>query len=109
MVVYCGSYVMLYIFSVHSGIWAFDFSIPTDYPFNPPKVILKDRIYHPNIDLEGKICVSALRPWNPTYSIQMILFGLIFLFSNPNPEDPLNTEVRLFLYFLFLLYHNSKI
>jgi ubiquitin-conjugating enzyme E2 M len=74
------------------GIFEFKFDVPTKYPFEGPKVTCIDRIWHPNIDLDGGVCVSVLRPWKPTYSIQIILFGLLFLFSHPNPNDPLNEE-----------------
>jgi len=74
------------------GLYEFKFDIPSKYPFDGPKVICVDKIYHPNIDLEGKICVNVLRPWKPTYSIQIVLFGILFLFTHPNPNDPLNNE-----------------
>jgi len=79
------------------GLWAggnftFKFVLPPKYPFEGPKVTCVDKIYHPNIDLDGGVCVSVLRPWKPTYSIQIVLFGLLFLFSHPNPHDPLNNE-----------------
>jgi ubiquitin-conjugating enzyme E2 M len=74
------------------GIFEFKFSFPEDYPFHGPKVSLLDKIYHPNIDLDGGVCVNVLRPWKPTYSTQIVLFGLLFLFTHPNPNDPLNQE-----------------
>jgi len=74
------------------GIFEFTFEIPAKYPFDGPKVQCIDKLYHPNIDLEGKVCVNVLRPWKPTYSVQIVLFGLLFLFSHPNPNDPLNNE-----------------
>jgi len=76
----------------YGGLYEFKFSIPSDYPIGGPTVICVDKIYHPNIDLEGKICVSVLRPWKATYTIQIVMFGLLFLFSHPNPNDPLNPE-----------------
>merc|ERR1712141_454315 len=85
------------VMKIGSGYWKgaayrFNFKIPPKYPFDGPKVICADKIYHPNIDLEGKVCVNVLRPWKPTYSVQIILFGLMFLFTNPNPNDPLNKD-----------------
>jgi ubiquitin-conjugating enzyme E2 M len=74
------------------GVFEFSFSFPDKYPFQGPKVSCLDRIYHPNIDLEGGVCVNVLRPWKPTYSTQIVLFGLLFLFTHPNPNDPLNQE-----------------
>jgi len=86
-----------FVISPHDCYWeggkfTFMFHIPPKYPFEGPKVECKDKIYHPNIDLEGKICLNVLRPWKPIYTIQTILFGLLFLFSHPNPIDPLNIE-----------------
>lgn len=86
-----------FIISVNQGIWKdgiyeFNFTFPSQYPFTGMKVICCDKIYHPNIDLDGGVCVSVLRPWKPTYSTQIVLFGLLFLFINPNPNDPLNNE-----------------
>lgn len=74
------------------GQFEFKFVIPPKYPFDGPKVQCLDKLYHPNIDLEGKVCVNVLRPWKPTYSVQIVLFGLIFLFTHPNATDPLNNE-----------------
>ena len=74
------------------GVFEFTFAFPDKYPFTGPKVTCVDRIYHPNIDLEGGVCVNVLRPWKPTYSTQIVLFGLLFLFTHPNPNDPLNQE-----------------
>jgi len=74
------------------GMFEFKFTIPAKYPFDGPKVLCVDKLYHPNIDLEGKICVNVLRPWKPTYSVQIVLFGLLFLFTHPNANDPLNNE-----------------
>jgi len=34
----------------------------------------------------------VLRPWKAAYTIQIVMFGLLFLFSHPNPNDPLNPE-----------------
>jgi len=74
------------------GMFEFKFNIAPKYPYDGPKVVCVDKLYHPNIDLEGKICVNVLRPWKPTYSVQIVLFGLLFLFTHPNPNDPLNNE-----------------
>lgn len=49
------------------------------------------QIYHPNIDLEGNVCLNILREdWKPVLNLQSIVVGLQFLFLEPNPEDPLN-------------------
>jgi len=74
------------------GSFEFQFKVPNNYPFREPKVTCVDKIYHPNINYEGAVCVNVLRPWKSTYTIQMILFGLLFLFTDANPMDVLEKE-----------------
>lgn len=83
-----------------SGFWKgaefpFFFDIPADYPHKPPKVTLQSpcKIYHPNINLEGNVCLNILREdWKPVLDINAVIYGLIYLFYEPNPNDPLNHE-----------------
>lgn len=83
--------------SPKDGFWSgghFNFSIdvPTTYPFDPPKVLCITKVYHPNINEEGKVCLNILREdFNPTIHLLEVCNGLLFLFKNPNPEDPLNS------------------
>ena len=81
-----------------SGYWKgatykFVFVVPSHYPHSPPKVDCKTKIYHPNIDLQGKVCLNILREdWRPVLDINSVIYGLIYLFYEPNPDDPLNHE-----------------
>lgn len=71
----------------------FTFSIPALYPHEPPKVVCVTKIYHPNIDLAGAVCLNILREdWKPVLDINAVIYGLIYLFYEPNPDDPLNKE-----------------
>lgn len=39
------------------------------------------QVYHPNIDLEGNVCLNILREdWKPVLSINSIIYGLQYLF-----------------------------
>jgi len=50
-------------------------------------------VYHPNIDLDGNVCLNILREdWKPVLTINAIVYGLQYLFLEPNPDDPLNKE-----------------
>ena len=87
------------------GLWrgaAVRFSVkfePT-YPHTPPAVLALDKLYHPNISLEGKVCLNILRVghmsggqddgWKPVFTFYTIIMGLLTLFSAANPDDPLN-------------------
>ena len=81
-----------------SGFWKnatykFKFDIPDHYPHSPPKIHCETKIYHPNINLEGKVCLNILREdWKPVLDINAVIYGLIFLFYEPNPDDTLKHE-----------------
>lgn len=73
----------------------FDFTcqIPEDYPNSAPEFHCKQRIYHPNIDVEGHVCLNILRAdWKPTLTLQLVFAGILHLFLQPNPNDPLNKD-----------------
>ncbi|QUC23283.1 uncharacterized protein UV8b_07524 [Ustilaginoidea virens] len=75
------------------GRFTFDFAINQNFPHEPPKVRCREKIYHPNIDLEGKVCLNILREdWKPVLNLNAVIVGLQFLFLEPNASDPLNKE-----------------
>ena len=77
----------------HGATYPFTFTVPDNFPMEPPKVHCGETIYHPNIDLEGNVCLNILRKdWSAVLTVNHIIYGLETLFADPNPEDPLNRE-----------------
>ena len=77
------------------GVFVFDFKVPKTYPHDPPKVQCETTVFHPNIDMEGHVCLNILREdWKPVLTINSVIMGLQFLMLEPNADDPLNKEVR---------------
>lgn len=73
------------------GTFKFTVEIGENFPIDPPRIKCTQKIYHPNIDLEGNVCLNILREdWSPVLSLNLVLLGLNFLFLEPNPNDPLN-------------------
>ncbi|EWC77174.1 ubiquitin-conjugating enzyme E2 2 [Plasmodium falciparum UGT5.1] len=62
----------------------------------PPKVKFLTKMFHPNIYMDGNICIDILQKhWSPIYDISAILTSIQSLLSDPNPNSPANQEAAL--------------
>ncbi|CAK9875729.1 unnamed protein product [Sphagnum jensenii] len=58
------------------------------------EVCFLTKIYHPNIDKLGRICLDILKDkWSPALQIQTVLLSIHALLSAPNPDDPLAENI----------------
>jgi ubiquitin-conjugating enzyme E2 D/E len=58
------------------------------FPYNPPRVSWKTKIFHPQIEQDGKVCHELLHwDWNPSFNVSSILLALFFLLVTPSSEE----------------------
>jgi ubiquitin-protein ligase len=73
------------------GLFKVHLTFPHDYPLQPPKMMFKTEIWHPNVYPSGLVCISILHPpeedkygyedagerWMPVHTPQTILLSVI--------------------------------
>jgi len=82
------------------GSFKFHIFVTEEYNFAPPVVKCKTKLWHPNINEDGAVCLSLLRQssidelgWAPTRRLKDVVWGLNSLFTDLlNFDDPLNIE-----------------
>jgi len=75
-----------------NGIFHLLLKIPSDFPFKPPILTFKTKIFHPNVSTNGIICLDILssKNWSAGIFIQKLLLMVISFLNQPNPEHGLN-------------------
>ncbi|XP_040995523.1 constitutive photomorphogenesis protein 10 isoform X2 [Juglans microcarpa x Juglans regia] len=81
------------------GIYFLDITFPSDYPFKPPKVVFKTRIFHCNVDTAGVLSLDILKDsWSPALTITNVLLAIRAIFTNPDPYNSIIPGIaRLYL------------
>ena len=89
-------------------IYKGEIQFPENYPFSPPTIKFISNVYHPNVYIDGKICLSYLMSqpdefgyydqntiWVPVLSIKHVFIGLLSLFHTPNLESSANLDASI--------------
>ena len=80
------------------GTFKLEIRIPERYPLELPKARFLTKIYHPNIDTAGRICLDILKmapqgSWSPAHNVNSLLTSIQQLLTYPNPDDGLMADI----------------
>lgn len=72
------------------GVFFLSMTIPAQYPSSPPSIKFETKIYHPNINEDGTICLEQLKKdWDPMFTLKHAIEFIYCLLEHPNWENPL--------------------
>jgi len=81
--------------------------IPLDYPLSPPTMRFTSAMWHPNVHVDGTVCISILHTagdsitatyehaseqWSPVQSLEKVLLSVVSMLAEPNDESPANVD-----------------
>lgn len=92
--------------SFDGGVFVTELIFPTDYPLSPPKMRFISDMFHPNVYVDGRVCISILHTpgddplgyesaterWSPVQSIEKILLSVVSMLAEPNDESGANVD-----------------
>ncbi|CAF0843942.1 unnamed protein product [Didymodactylos carnosus] len=81
----------------------------TEYPYQPPLMKFLTSMWHPNIYIDGNICISILHApgddersgekacerWSAAQNVRTILLSIISMLSEPNTFSPANLDASV--------------
>lgn len=81
---------------------------PSNYPFSPPSFKFIPGIFHPNVYIDGRLCISILHSanteisdepaeltWSPAQNVESVLLSVLSLLEDPNINSPANIEASI--------------
>jgi ubiquitin-conjugating enzyme E2 G1 len=87
------------------GVFTAQMLFPKEYPNKPPTLKFVSDIYHPNVYVNGKVCISILHEgtdaygyessverWKPVHGVASVILSVISMLSDPNDESPANID-----------------
>lgn len=77
------------------GSYQLEIDFPARFPFKPPILHISTKVYHPNINHRGQLCIPILEAeqWKPTSRMCTVLNVVMATFNDPQPENTFVPEI----------------
>ncbi|RZF32179.1 hypothetical protein LSTR_LSTR004042 [Laodelphax striatellus] len=79
----------------NKAAFTIEIKFTADYPFVPPRLRFITKIYHPNVDMNGLVClpIISVDHWKPVTKVEDIVLSLLDIINNPQPESALRLDL----------------
>ncbi|WPH01919.1 Ubiquitin-conjugating enzyme E2 11 [Acrodontium crateriforme] len=79
------------------GKFTVQVTLPKEYPFKPPVLSFRTKVYHPNVtnDERGAMCLGMLKAdeWKPPNKIAEVLRLVRAVLAAPQPDDAVESGI----------------
>uniref|UniRef100_G1Q359 E2 ubiquitin-conjugating enzyme n=1 Tax=Myotis lucifugus TaxID=59463 RepID=G1Q359_MYOLU len=75
------------------GAFRMEINFPAECPFKSLKITFETKIYHPNIDEKGQVCLPVISAENWKPATKQVIQSLIGLVNDPQPEHPVRADI----------------
>ena len=67
------------------------------FPEHGPNCYFITKMFHPNINYDGFVCIKYLSNWNPQRSMESVVLGILEIMDNPIPDHGYSNDATSLL------------
>ncbi|KIV91284.1 hypothetical protein PV10_05839 [Exophiala mesophila] len=93
----------------YGGYFKAQMTFPKDYPYKPPDFRFVKPLWHPNVYIDGRLCISILHApgedmmsgesagerWSPAQRVESVLISILSLLDDAEISSPANVDASV--------------